>query len=331
MDSRPQVQHLLDTLSWLGTITLSRLSELGTDSTLVTASVYGSCRSGFYDPKSSDVDVVIRCPGPWDSWNSEKQTAFSKKFLQKLESVIHGHFTPEKAEQVVVNKWARIPVLYLYDVLKGNGHGGFKEVNVVFGFDAGLFNSEFLHAYANLDQQMFHVGQAVKSWAKQFDLVSSEKNSFCCISSYAWVLMVIFYFQVRKDLPCLQTVLSDQNELQGLVGRIGDKFYGQDEVRDTRYVDPKGWLKSIILNRETIDELLEGFFVFYSRVFDPETMTVDVRNPSRGMRERSYFDSSNGGRLFSIADPFEDRNLVKGLTEKGWSKIKRAIGQAAGI
>jgi hypothetical protein len=68
-----------------------------------------------------------------------------------------------------------------------------------------------------------------------------------------------------------------------------------------------------------------------STVFDPETMTVDVRNPSRGMRERSYFDSSNGGRLFSIADPFEDRNLVKGLTEKGWSKIKRAIGQAAGI
>ena len=58
-----------------------------------------------------------------------------------------------------------------------------------------------LRAYTDLCPEAVVVFQAVKSWAREHDLLGGREG---CLSSYAFTLLVVFYLQVAHGLPSLQ-------------------------------------------------------------------------------------------------------------------------------
>lgn len=62
----------------------------------------------------------------------------------------------------------------------------------------GVINSNMLKVYCEIDPRVEQLGKLVKLWAKA-KMVSSQSN----YSSYAMILMVIYFLQKKKILPSL--------------------------------------------------------------------------------------------------------------------------------
>ncbi len=51
---------------------------------------------------------------------------------------------------------------------------------------------------------------------------------------------------------------------------------------------------------------------------------------SAGMRQRMFHDElTNGSKFLAILDPFEARNLCRGLSQGSWNRIRDALRRAA--
>ena len=68
-------------------------------------------------------------------------------------------------------------------------------------------NTGLLQAYSQIDERCRMLGYAVKKIAKTMHINDASQQT---LSSYAYVLMVIFFLQKREPavLPCLQEVCS---------------------------------------------------------------------------------------------------------------------------
>ncbi|KAJ3280696.1 hypothetical protein HDU76_009105, partial [Blyttiomyces sp. JEL0837] len=76
----------------------------------------------------------------------------------------------------------------------------------------GLENTKLIHIYLQIDKRLELVIRLVKYWAKRRGMndTALDSGENRTLSSYAYVLMVINFFQVRRILPSLQEMVHDR-------------------------------------------------------------------------------------------------------------------------
>lgn len=110
----------------------------------------------------------------------------------------------------------------------------------------GVFNSEFLRWALTFDHRIKPLAACIKYWTRVHNLSGVNQ-----ISSYCLTLLVLFYLQMKKE-PVFPPVYMVQNNVPPHWVGPWNMAYNERFPNTTR-------------NRETIQELLEGFFDFYTK------------------------------------------------------------------
>lgn len=160
---------------------------------------------------------------------------------------------------------------------------------------------------------------AVKLWAKEHSI---NEARFQTLSSYALTLMVLHYLQsgvFPPVLPCLQEELPNV-------------FNSDSMIFDLPYTPPP-WVSR---NRQSLGELLSGFFSYYGggpRNFDPNRDVASVR---KGMvleqkdceayaRMHKLSPGQWNARIL-IEEPFDRTNAARAVcSDQKWGLIVEAF------
>jgi DNA polymerase sigma len=203
--------------------------------------------------------------------------------------------------------------------------------------DIAVANSGLLREYSLLDVRVRMLMLSVKSWIKWKDIGNAAERT---LSSYTWMIMVIFCLQCIGFVPNLQcqefmkkhgavySGAGDQNRMHNINGL--KTIYLHHDV-----VLAKGiWTQPKHLESTPISALLLGFFVFYASFFSQETTAVSIRLGNMSMQKTVFSKSSNLWRMV-IEDPFETydchipHDLGTPMDEKGQNKVTKALQEAA--
>jgi len=267
------------------------------------AKAFGSVETGF-STRGCDLDVVLI------EENGVERS--SQQILINLRNLL---LNSEFAVQATILS-ARVPILKLeYEGL---------ELDVSVNNTRPLVNTRLLKAYGSMHPLVRELGVAVKIWAKDAKLCGAPDGH---LSSYAFVLMAIYYLQVAATtlIPCLQE------------GGARDSAFAQDEDASARVEEAKaGWEISA-----TLEILLAGFFAFYAGFpgpvadvapFDWGKEVVSIRLGRRENSDSAEFEQLKGRNdpRLHIEDPFErGRNLcdvVRTHPQDNEDKLRTEIG-----
>lgn len=239
---------------------------------------FGSCDNGFW-MKGSDVDaclVVGHC---------EKRQSWLTK-LRLVQCLVER----DKIGTAQVVGAARVPVAKV--MVDADTELCDISVNNV----AALENSRFVGAFAGLDPRVQTLGRCIKHWASRRRINNRSEGT---LSTYTLILQ-LFYFLQTRDMPVLPLVvdLLSTNARQVVNGQGGDiagcaagprdgkiaaeapravnhLFPGPEmdvasgELRPSPFLADADAIRqkfpSLELNKESIGELLYGFFQFWGQ------------------------------------------------------------------
>ncbi|KAK6058432.1 PAP/25A associated domain protein [Cooperia oncophora] len=177
---------------------------------------------------------------------------------------------------------------------------------------AGIYNSHLIHYYSLLDQRFPAVCLLVKHWAITNGIGDAATGSF---NSYSLILLVLHYFQCGVQpavLPNLQHLYPE-------------KFGSTPPLSELHLFQPLSYLHRP-LNKQTIGELLVGFFHYYAS-FDFENIAISMRN-SHIFPRSSMPPETLVYRIF-IEEPFDRNNTARCVTKSYvMDRIQRAFRQA---
>ena len=115
----------------------------------------------------------------------------------------------------------------------------------------------------------------IKSWAINHKLSGRDSNRKEIISSYAVILLVIFYFQHEQILPSIKALQANmENKDSFVISKYGKNI-------ETGFPkDISLWTRCCLSKKnKTMADFVHGFFQFYAK-FDYEKCTV---SPNTGM------------------------------------------------
>jgi len=253
---------------------------------------FGSFANGLA-AQDSDLDATCFKLGA----DGEQGLHAAAEFWWQLKPCLEKHPDFQVIEEVGT---ARIPILRLR-------YHGKLEVDLSCFNTEPLPNTQLLRAYVELSPAVCDLCVCVKLWSKSVG-VSGAKDNY--LSSYSWVLMVIYYMQVSPDcgLPCFPTWA----------------FNGQ--IRPPQALQDVKWTP-----RQNLSQMLYGFFHFYAREFQWGEEVVAAHLGERTYRTDAVHADLRGHWIprLHVADPFLLRNLncVLGLQEESvlYSKICEAV------
>ncbi|CAB9510744.1 Terminal uridylyltransferase 7 [Seminavis robusta] len=273
-------------------------------------SVYGSCLSNL-TLEASDVDLSLYLPQAARAkksfqngfWPAEKY----EKEMSKLVREVFRRLVRRKIEfqEMVPVTRARVPVVK-GSYLKANNpytpHGELH-FDICFLNDIAVANSNLLREYSLMHESVRQLMIAVKAWAKEHNICSAQDN---CLSSYAWMNMVVFYLQCIDFVPNLQC--------QTLAARVGiqrstDNYWHNVNDLDTFYLTFEqaklGWKRPEHFDEYPVSNvaLLYGFFHFYACSFSRQFSMVSIKRGKDDIRPKTSFRKCSP--FFVIEDPFE--------------------------
>ena len=132
---------------------------------------------------------------------------------------------------------ARVPILKMRTQVIGRKMDCDLSVNNLLP----CFNTKLLRVYAELNPHVVRLVQECKQWAKEHKVHGAQWGH---LSSYAFTLMVIFFLQLRKELPVLQKG-SEQRPVWFSEGRrrynvameeVMDSYVEQDSASFTDFI-----------------------------------------------------------------------------------------------
>lgn len=259
---------------------------------------FGSMANGF-STLQSDLDVVA-----YDS-RLPFEVVDPVTILKQLRNAVQrtGFF-----EVKCIIYGARVPILKLL-------YEESLEIDLSVNNTTPLLNTRLLKAYASMNERVAQLGVAVKLWAQDHRLCGAFRGH---LSSYAFLLMVLYFLQVAgpDKVACLQD--SGRN----------DSYFEDHDLWKTavaQLVPPDWCLKS------SVAELLCSFFLFYAEVFRWGIEVVSVR---LGQRHASSFEgftelSARDTHRLHIEDPFErSRNLNDVLSTCNEQDLRAALQES---
>ncbi|KAG1670310.1 Terminal uridylyltransferase 7 [Nymphon striatum] len=200
-----------------------------------------------------------------------------------------------------------------------------------------LHNTNMLKTYCKIDKRLQILGYTLKLFAKLCDIGAASRGS---LSSYAYVLMVIYFLQQRKPavLPVLQENLRKgypdiaKQHYRPEVDIVMQIYEGPD--RPEVIIDdwnvyffqdldklPELW-NDYGKNTESVGELWIGLLKFYAGQFDFKNYVISMRQKEHLTRFQKLWNS----KCIAIEDPFDlSHNLGGGVSRKMNSYILKAF------
>ena len=179
----------------------------------------------------------------------------------------------------------------------------------------GVANSSLLNIYSEIDKRCKIMGLILKHWAKKWKITNEES-----LSSYALILMMIYYLQLKKILPSLQRIAKEKrikkNSEKAIMkikrtvrNQLTEEFetnfeFEKDLVEISKYMKKKGFGE----NKQNLLELLLEFFYFYSDkgAFRKFHMKCNIKKGETDFKNTFNKDYDREiNYYFSIKDPFD--------------------------
>nr|UUA79863.1 Cid1/3 [Paramecium bursaria] len=244
---------------------------------------YGSFCNGF-GLNTSDVDFTILT----NSYVEESQ------LLRDISKILKNDENP-RSRFIVKSEAlkARIPNLSIEDKQEK------IDIDLSINNLLGVINTKLLYNYSQLHPSIQQGGVLIKVWAKKWDLI--QKNKF---SSYALILMWIYFLQQKHNLPNLQDSMYqeglDQESFKLKYKRKVFKSNTQHPetfVVNTFFLDDKQKQQQLMkneLDNIQLKDLLIQFWEFYGEYHMNDSI---ISIHSRLQKKRQH--------LFQIDDPFD--------------------------
>ncbi|KAM7260916.1 hypothetical protein ACFE04_026391 [Oxalis oulophora] len=253
--------------------------------------LYGSCGNSFGVSKS-DVDVCLSFQGAEIN---------KSEVLLKLADILQS----DNFQNVQALTHARVPIVKLMHAETG------ISCDICVNNLLAVVNTKLLRDYAQIDGRLRQLAFLVKHWAKSRRVNETYQGT---LSSYAYVLMCIHFLQQRRPpiLPCLQMLEPTYSEI------IDDTEYAfYDRVERLCNYGSR--------NKETIAELVWGFFNFWAYRFDYTKDVISVRTGHIISKQDKDWSRriGNDRHLICIEDPFEISHDLGRVVDKFSIKVLR--------
>eukprot|EP00897_Mesotaenium_endlicherianum_P002966 jgi/Mesen1/2698/ME000167S01843 len=255
--------------------------------------LFGSCANAF-GVRDSDIDVCLSVDDP---------QASKANLIARMANILRS----DGMQNVQALTHARVPVVKFMDA--GTGISCDICVNNMLA----VANTKLLHDYAQVDRRLRQLAYLVKHWAKQRQINETYRGT---LSSYAYVLMCIFFLQQRR--PPILPVLQEMDPT--CVKQVGDTVCAHyDRVDQLQEFGAR--------NTETVGELLGAFFEYWAFRHDYNRAVISVRLGAYLSKDQKDWTRRVGNErhLICIEDPFEithdlgrvvDRNSIRVLKEE---------------
>eukprot|EP00756_Hemistasia_phaeocysticola_P058196 Hpha_TRINITY_DN34822_c0_g1::TRINITY_DN34822_c0_g1_i1::g.167826::m.167826 len=281
-----------------------------------TLFLFGSSATGFAE-ESADLDIACDLKGDRQPLPEKEQTRLVHRLVHSMRGKFSGIFgVPKTRVPIVGNK-------------KKGGYGeGIHNANFDLSFRLnGPLNSALLHMYAQQDPRLRVVIVAVKMWSKE-EGTNNSRDGF--LSSYAFVITLIYYLLLRRQLEWIDPELLTMGNISPL----------PKPHRSLPERHEGCW--------EWVGQALQGYFRFYAAEFDWEenvvTLNFDPAKEAWAKKEAGW-DVEQLAPLpgekrphfcgICIADPYEFRapgewlNLGRHLTPEKAHKVKLSFIRTA--
>jgi poly(A) RNA polymerase GLD2 len=126
---------------------------------------------------------------------------------------------------------------------------------------ASIRNTHLLFYYSKMDYRVRPLVMAVKTWAKKHGINEAKNQT---LSSFALTIMVISFLQIGvspKVVPCLQE-------------KYPHVFHADSDIFSLDYNVPLQFCSD---NKQSLGDLLAGFFNHYVFDFDPNRLKLELK------------------------------------------------------
>ncbi|KAK8718373.1 hypothetical protein V6N13_045609 [Hibiscus sabdariffa] len=253
--------------------------------------LYGSCANSFGVSKS-DIDVCL-------AFNEDIND--KSEILLKLADILQS----DNLQNVQALTHARVPIVKLMDPATG------ISCDICINNVLAVVNTKLLRDYAKIDVRLRQLAFIVKHWAKSRGVNETYRGT---LSSYAYVLMCIHFLQQRRPaiLPCLQGMEKTYNVM---VDNIECAYFDKVEQL-SNFGSP---------NKETVAQLVWGFFNYWAYGHDYANSVISVRTGSIISKQEKDWTRrvGNDRHLICIEDPFEISHDLGRVVDKFSIRVLR--------
>ncbi|XP_077548761.1 terminal uridylyltransferase 4-like [Haemaphysalis longicornis] len=262
--------------------------------------LYGSSCNGFGLTRC-DLDICL-------TFNSSKdgKDISHVRMIKYLARKFHRH--PELDEVIAITN-AKVPIVKFFHVPSG------LEVDISLYNRLAQQNTRLLKTYSSIDNRVRELGYTIKRFAKTCDICDASRGS---LSSYAYILMTLYYLQQRKPpvIPVLQELYPDGEMKPEVIIEGWNAWFFADIDRLQSVWSEFGQ------NNESVGELWLGMLRFYTEEFNFKKHVVCIRQKAPLSKLHKMWNS----RCIAIEDPFNlHHNLGIGVSPKMYVYIMKAF------
>uniref|UniRef100_A0A8D1NU47 RNA uridylyltransferase n=1 Tax=Sus scrofa TaxID=9823 RepID=A0A8D1NU47_PIG len=261
--------------------------------------LFGSSKNGF-GFRDSDLDICMTLEG---HENAEKLNC--KEIIENLAKILKRH---SGLRNILPITTAKVPIVK-FEHRRSGLEGDISLYNTL-----AQHNTRMLATYAAIDPRVQYLGYTMKVFAKRCDIGDASRGS---LSSYAYILMVLYFLQQRKPpvIPVLQEIFDGKQIPQRMVDGWNAFFFDKTEELKKR-------LPSLGKNTETLGELWLGLLRFYTEEFDFKEYVISIRQK----KLLTTFEKQWTSKCIAIEDPFDlNHNLGAGVSRKMTNFIMKAF------
>nr|XP_044995079.1 terminal uridylyltransferase 4 isoform X3 [Jaculus jaculus] len=261
--------------------------------------LFGSSKNGF-GFRDSDLDICMTLEG---HENAEKLNC--KEIIENLAKILKRH---PGLRNILPITTAKVPIVK-FEHRRSGLEGDISLYNTL-----AQHNTRMLATYAAIDPRVQYLGYTMKVFAKRCDIGDASRGS---LSSYAYILMVLYFLQQRKPpvIPVLQEIFDGKQIPQRMVDGWNAFFFDKTEELKKR-------LPSLGENTESLGELWLGLLRFYTEEFDFKEYVISIRQK----KLLTTFEKQWTSKCIAIEDPFDlNHNLGAGVSRKMTNFIMKAF------
>jgi len=258
----------------------------------------GSSANGF-GSVYSDIDLVL-C---FDRVSS----TMIPSMLRRIESLFIRDRRRFQTE--VISFKVRVPIIKLKDREKS------FETDISVENWCSVRNAFLLRCYSECDSRVKPLVMVVKLWAQKAGITDAKLKR---LAGFAVVLLVIHYLQAGCTppvVPALQQIFPDVFQTSNNV--LIDKLIADVPLKIRSFKSE---------NKQSLGELLIGFFQYYSTFNWDKTMSIRTGST----RPTPMYDKIWRGPYIRLEDPSDGGNVTRSVFDVDeFSRIKRAFDSAA--
>ncbi|XP_030061318.1 terminal uridylyltransferase 4 isoform X2 [Microcaecilia unicolor] len=261
--------------------------------------LFGSSKNGF-GFRDSDLDICMTLEG---HENAEKLNC--KEIIEGLAKVLKKH---PGLRNILPITTAKVPIVK-FEHRESGLEGDISLYNTL-----AQHNTRMLATYAAIDPRVKYLGYTMKVFAKRCDIGDASRGS---LSSYAYILMVLYFLQQRKPpvIPVLQEIFDGKQIPVRMVDGWNAFFFDNVEELKKR-------LPLLGRNVESVGELWLGLLRFYTEEFDFKENVISIRQK----KLLTTFEKQWTSKCIAIEDPFDlNHNLGAGVSRRMTNFIMKAF------